>query len=126
MAFSRLIAAALDHRPLTILGDGGQSRDFTYVADAVAATIAAGATAPPGSVYNIAGGCQATVLEVVKALERLLGRELDLRHLDPAHGEPRKTGADISAAARDLAYEPSVSLQDGLARQLEHAGSSAP
>jgi nucleoside-diphosphate-sugar epimerase len=126
MAFSRLIAAALDQRPLAIIGDGGQSRDFTYVADAVAATIAAGEKASPGSVYNIAGGCQATVLEVVRALERLLGRELDLRHLHPAPGEPRKTGADISAAARDLGYEPSVSLQNGLALQLEHAKSSAP
>jgi nucleoside-diphosphate-sugar epimerase len=121
MAFSRFIAAALANRPLKILGDGGQSRDFTYVGDAVAATIEAGAKGEPGSTYNIAGGCQATVLEVVKTLEQLLERPLEREHVEPVPGDPRKTGADISAAKQDLDYEPTVPLEQGLANQLEHA-----
>jgi UDP-glucuronate 4-epimerase len=125
MAFSRFIAAALDEQPVTIIGDGAQSRDFTYVADAVAATIAAGADGMPDRIYNVAGGCQATVLEVVETLERLLDRRLDRDHLDAVPGDPRKTGADVSAARSDLGYEPSVSLEEGLSRQLEHARATA-
>ena len=124
MLFSRMISSALDSRPLTIIGDGHQSRDFTYVADAVAATIAAADTGISGSTYNIAGGFQATVLEVVELLEQLVGRPLAREHVDPVPGDLRKTGADTSAARRDLAYAPSVSLEDGLARQLEHARSA--
>jgi nucleoside-diphosphate-sugar epimerase len=119
MAFSRFITAALDERPLTVLGDGLQSRDFTYVADAVAATIAAGSKGVAGHTYNIAGGCQATVLEVVETLEDLIGHRLERQHLDPVPGDPRKTGADVSFARSDLAYEPTTTLQEGLQRQLE-------
>jgi UDP-glucuronate 4-epimerase len=125
MAFSRFIASALAEQPVTIIGDGGQSRDFTYVADAVSATIAAGENGVPGRTYNVAGGCQATVLEVVETLERLLGRAVDRDHLDAVPGDPRKTGADVSAARADLGYEPSVSLEEGLSRQLEHARATA-
>ncbi len=102
MLFSRMISSALDSRPLTIIGDGHQSRDFTYVADAVAATIAAADTGISGSTYNIAGGSQATVLEVVELLEQLVGRPLACEHVDPVPGDLRKTGADTSAARRDL------------------------
>jgi nucleoside-diphosphate-sugar epimerase len=124
MLFSRLISSALDATPLTIIGDGHQSRDYTYVTDAVAATIAAAESGISGRTYNIAGGCPATILEVVELLERLVGRPLAREHLDPVPGDPRKTGPDISAARRDLGYAPSVSLEDGLARQLEDARSA--
>lgn len=121
MAFSRFIAAALERRPVGIVGDGGQSRDFTYVADAVDATIGAGDHGVPGKVYNIAGGCQATVLEVVETLEKLLGRALAREHLPAVPGDPRSTGGDVAAARADLAYAPTTSLETGLSRQLEHA-----
>jgi UDP-glucuronate 4-epimerase len=123
MLFSRLISSALNRRPLTIIGDGRQSRDFTYVADAVTATIAAAESGVPGRTYNIAGGRQATVLEVVELLETLVGAPLARNHVDPVPGDPRKTGADTSAAKRDLSYASSTSLEEGLARQLEHARS---
>lgn len=124
MAFNRFIAAALADRPLTIIGDGGQARDFTYVGDAVAGTIAAGEQGTPGSIYNISGGCRATVLEVVETLERLLERPLRREHLDPVPGDPRRTGADTSRARAELGFDPRVSLEEGLARQLEHAKAS--
>jgi nucleoside-diphosphate-sugar epimerase len=123
MAFSRFVAATLDSRPLTIIGDGRQSRDFTYVADAVAATIAAGERGTAGRIYNVAGGCQATVLGVVEVLESLIGRPLQRQHVEPVPGDPRKTGADVTAAQHDLRYEPAVSLETGLERQLEHTRS---
>lgn len=123
MAFSRFIDAALSGRAMTILGDGGQSRDFTYVGDAVAATLAAAERGVPGRPYNVAGGCQTTVLEVIETLERILGQTLEREHLDPMPGDPRKTGADISAAQQDLDYVPAVGLEEGLTRQLDHARS---
>jgi nucleoside-diphosphate-sugar epimerase len=125
MAFSRFIAAGLDRRPLAVIGDGRQSRDFTYVADAVAATMAAATSGVPGRTYNVAGGCQATVLEVIDALEELLGGPLERQHLDPVPGDPRKTGADTSLARSDLGYEPTVTLRDGLEQQLEWTRSAA-
>jgi dTDP-D-glucose 4,6-dehydratase len=100
MLFSRLISSALDRQPITIIGDGRQSRDFTYVADAVVATMAAADTGKPGHTYNIAGGCQATVLEVVALLETFIGRPLARDHVDPEAGDLRKTAADTSAAPR--------------------------
>jgi nucleoside-diphosphate-sugar epimerase len=121
MAFSRFIDAALNGRPMTILGDGGQSRDFTYVGDAVAATLAAAEKGVTGRPYNVAGGCQATVLEVIETLERILEQTLEREHLDPMPGDPRKTGADISAAQQDLDYVPAVGLEEGLTRQLDNA-----
>jgi UDP-glucuronate 4-epimerase len=121
MAFSRFISSALDDEPLTIIGDGDQTRDFTYVADAVTATIAAGDKGVAGRVYNIAGGCYASVNEVVETLERLLGRPLERDHLPPVKGDPRRTGADVAAAQSDLGYAPTTNLESGLGAQLEHA-----
>ena len=121
MAFSRFIASAFDDEPLTVIGDGGQTRDFTYVADAVAATIAAGDDGVAGKVYNVAGGCYASVNEVVETLERLLGRPLERNHLPPVMGDPRRTGADVTAAKTDLGYAPEIDLATGLGAQLEHA-----
>jgi UDP-glucuronate 4-epimerase len=118
MAFSRFIAASLRDQPLTVIGDGMQSRDFTYVADAVLATIAAGESGVAGRVYNVAGGTQATVLDVLAILERILGRPLEREHLESVPGDPRKTGADTTAASEDLGYRPSIGLEDGLGRQV--------
>lgn len=119
MAFTRFIDAVLAGRPLEIYGDGLQSRDFTFVGDAVEATVAAASRGEPGAVYNVAGGGQVTVLEVVEQLSAQLGRQLEVSHKPASPGEPRITGADITAARIGLGYEPSVTFADGLAAQLE-------
>ena len=119
MAFSRFIDAALEGRPVEVFGDGLQSREFTFVDDAVAATIAAIERGAPGAVYNIAGGAEATVLHAIETLGRLLEAEIQVRHLPAAPGDPRRTGADTSRARRDLGFAPQVSLEEGLARQVE-------
>ena len=74
MAFTRFIQAATEDGEIEVFGDGLQSRDFTYVDDAVSATIAAAERGRPGEAYNVAGGAQATVLEVIELLGELLGR----------------------------------------------------
>jgi len=118
MAFTRFIQAATEDSEIEIFGDGLQSRDFTYVDDAVSATIAAASKGRPGEVYNIAGGAQATVLEVVEILGELLGRGVPVRHLPPVPGDARHTGADTEKARDDLSYVPRTGLKEGLSEQI--------
>ncbi len=122
MAFHRFIDAALDDRPIEVFGDGLQIRDFTYVGDVVAATAAAGTEGEPGAVYNVSGGGQASVLEVVNALGGLLGKDVAVSHLPAVAGDARRTGADVTRAREVLGFEPRVSLEQGLALQLEAHG----
>lgn len=105
----------------TIHGDGLQSRDFVYVADAVQALIRA-AEAPPaavGNVYNIGTGISTTVLDLVANLNSILGTRIQPEHSPARAGDIRHSLADISRARRDLGYEPSVPFADGLRRLLE-------
>jgi UDP-glucose 4-epimerase len=119
MAFSRFLALALSDRPLTIHGDGWQVREFTYFADVVQATIAAAEHGERGSVYNVGGGQPVALLEAIALIESLLDRELAVGHADAANGDPRRTEADVTRAARDLSYRPATPLADGLAAQVE-------
>ena len=120
MAFTRFIAATLEGEPLPVFGDGEQVRDFTFVADAVSATYAAASVGEPGRVYNIAGGTQTTVREVIETIGELTGREPQVENREPMPGDARRTGADTSRARADLGYAPSVDLREGLSRQVAH------
>jgi UDP-glucuronate 4-epimerase len=120
MAFTRFIAAALEGDSLTVYGDGEQIRDFTYVADAVSATIAAATRGQAGRVYNIAGGTQTSVREVIETIGELTGAEPQVENREPVAGDARRTGADTSRARQDLGYSPSVDLREGLSRQVAH------
>jgi UDP-glucuronate 4-epimerase len=119
MAFTRFIRAALRGQGIEVYGDGLQERDFTFVADAVAATIAAGESGEPGTAYNIAGGNHATVVDVIETLGELTGSPLAVEHKPAVIGDARKTGADTTRAAADLSYAPRTSLREGLGLQIE-------
>jgi UDP-glucuronate 4-epimerase len=121
MAFSRFLERALSGRALQVLGDGRQVREFTYVQDVVAATLAAAETGEHGSVYNVGGGAAVSVLEVIELLEGLLGRSLPVEHLRAGPGDPRRTEGDVERAERDLGYHPATPLRDGLRAQLQEA-----
>jgi nucleoside-diphosphate-sugar epimerase len=114
MAFHRFFRAAIEDRPITIYGDGGQTRDFTFVADAVAATLAAGDRGAPGRVYNIGGGSRVSVNQVLDLVGRIAGRRLDIRYEAPQKGDMRDTFADTSRARADLGFAPTVTLEQGL------------
>jgi UDP-glucose 4-epimerase len=120
MAFAAFIRSVVGGGPLRILGDGRQVRDFTFVADVVSATIAAAerGTAP---VYNISGGASTTLLEAIEEIERLTGRRALIGFSPPARGDAARTSADLTAARRDLGYEPTVSLREGLELQIRAA-----
>jgi UDP-glucose 4-epimerase len=117
MAFHRFTRAAFEGRPISLYGDGEQTRDFTFVADAVAATRAAGDRGRPGAVYNIGGGSRVSINDVLETIGRLTGRPLDIRREDAQKGDMRDTFADTSRARADLGFEPSHTLDTGLAAE---------
>jgi UDP-glucose 4-epimerase len=114
MAFHRFIRAAVTRQPIVLYGDGEQTRDFTFVSDAVAATVAAGDRGAPGRAYNVGGGSRVSVNQVLEIVGRLAGRSLDVRREPPQKGDMRDTYADTSLARADLGFAPRVSLQEGL------------
>ena len=111
-----LFIAAIDAgEPITIYGDGEQSRDFTYVANVVDATIrAAEAPGANGHVFNIAAGAPASVNSVAETIGSILGKPVEKRFEPPRPGDIRDSWADISAARDALGYEPQVDLAAGL------------
>jgi UDP-glucose 4-epimerase len=119
MGFHRFLAAALTGRPIDVYGDGEQTRDFTFVSDAVAATIAAGRTGVPGHVYNIGGGSRVSINQVLEIIGRLSGGAIDARHERAQQGDMRDTYADTSLARREIGFVPSVTLEQGLAYEME-------
>jgi nucleoside-diphosphate-sugar epimerase len=114
MAFHRFIKAALEDKPITLYGDGEQTRDFTFVADAVAATIAAGERGVPGRAYNVGGGSRVSMNQVIDIIARLAGKPLDVRREPAQKGDMRDTYADTSLARADLGFSPSVTLEHGI------------
>jgi UDP-glucose 4-epimerase len=118
MAFHRLISSALAHRPFSVYGDGKQTRDFTYIDDAVEGTIAAGELGRPGAVYNIGGGSRRSVNDVLGALARMTGSPIDVVYREQQPGDARDTAADIERARNELGFEPTGSFERGLGNQL--------
>jgi UDP-glucose 4-epimerase len=117
MAFHRFIRATLAGRPIVLYGDGEQTRDFTFVDDAAAATMAAGDRGVPGRVYNIGGGSNVTVNDVIAMLGRVLGRPVRVERQPAQSGDMRHTYADTALARRDLGFAPTVTLEQGLAAE---------
>ena len=120
MAFHRFMRAVLEGRPLEVFGDGEQSRDVTFVADAVEATIAAGeAEGVEGRAINVGGGSVVTLNECLRILSRVAGREVEVIYGEPQAGDARHTSADLRQAKELLGYAPAVSLEEGLRAEWE-------
>ena len=124
MAFNKFIRAAIKDEPITLYSDGEQTRDFTYVADAVAATMAAGDRGVPGTAYNIGGGSRVSMNHVVRIIEKVVGCPLKIVREDAQKGDMRDTYADTSLARRDLGFSPTVSLEEGIQEEYRWLCSS--
>jgi UDP-glucose 4-epimerase len=118
MAFNKFISAALEQEEIVIFGDGGQTRDFTFVSDAVDGTIAAGENGRPGRVYNLGGGARTSMNEVLEMIGELTGEDLNVRRVAAQAGDARDTAADTRRARRQLGFEPSCTLYEGLREQV--------
>ena len=115
------IQAGLDGVPLTVHGDGMQSRDFTYIDNVVQANLRAmEAPAAAGEAFNIACGSRYTLMDIVHAIERELGHPLTCRHTPPRAGDVRHTLADIGKAERVLGFKPTVDFDEGMARTVAY------
>ncbi|MFL5955219.1 MAG: NAD-dependent epimerase/dehydratase family protein [Gaiellaceae bacterium] len=119
MAFTRVVFALAEQKPFELYGDGAQSRSWTYVADIVAGTIAA--MERGSGTYNVGGALEASMNESIELLERISGRKLDVRRHPAVPGDQRRTKADTSRIRGELAWEPAVSLEEGLSRQWSWA-----
>ncbi len=120
MAFHKFFKAFLADRPIPIYGDGQQTRDFTFISDAIAANLLA-ATVPAaiGEVFNIGGGSRVVLMEVLDTIDRIVGAPLRREYQGQARGDARHTAADVTKARQILGYDPQVPLAAGLAREWD-------
>lgn len=119
MAIQRLFTSALDGQPFELYGDGRQERDFTYVGDVVDANLLLiDAAVAPGTVINVTGGANASLLDVIAMVEEITGRQIPLIGQSGQAGDVSRTGGSPSRAQAILGWSPKVGLRDGLDRQL--------
>jgi nucleoside-diphosphate-sugar epimerase len=119
MGFRRFLNSAMNDTPVPLYGYGRQTRDFTFVDDAVSATVSAGSRGTPGAVYNIGGGSRVSLLEVFEVIGRVVGRALRVDALEAQRGDMRDTYADTRRACADLGFAPTVTLEQGLRAQRD-------
>jgi UDP-glucuronate 4-epimerase len=117
MAFRRFLAAAYAGEPITVYGDGEQTRDFTHVEDAVRANLLAMTAPVQAEAINVGGGRRITVNEILELIGRCTGRRLRIKRVPAQAGDARHTGADGTRAEALLGYRPEESIEDGLADQ---------
>jgi nucleoside-diphosphate-sugar epimerase len=125
MAIERIACTLADGGRFDVYGTGEQSRDVTYVDDAVTATLAAMDAAPSGAVYNVGGGSETTLLEIIDLCESITGCRLDVRFRTSARGDVSRTAADTTRIRTDVGWQPQTSLEDGLTSQLACVASPA-
>ncbi|TVP61342.1 MAG: NAD-dependent epimerase/dehydratase family protein [Nodularia sp. (in: Bacteria)] len=120
MAFHKFFKSILQDEAIPIYGDGQQTRDFTFVSDAIAANLAA-ATVPQavGEVFNIGGGSRVVLAEVLDTMAEIVGKPIKKNYIEKAMGDARHTAADVSKAQQILGYQPQVSLREGLTQEWE-------
>ena len=126
MAFTAMLEAFARRETFRLFGDGSAARSFTYVGDAVAATIAAMERGRVGEIYNVGGGDEATMNEAIALSERISGRKLDVERTGAAHGDVRRTKADVTKAVEELGWSPQTGLEEGMQTQWEWAAVESP
>ncbi|MBZ0267432.1 NAD-dependent epimerase/dehydratase family protein, partial [bacterium] len=132
MGFHKFIRAILEDRPLDVYGDGSQSRDCTYVADIVEATIQVGDTRTKSQVFNVGGGSRKGLADILALMQEILGKRAHIRNVAKERGDVPHTHADISRSVAEFGYTPRTSVEEGLRAEalwlqefLEHARPSS-
>jgi UDP-glucose 4-epimerase len=114
MAFHRFFSAMARNKEIVIFGDGQQTRDFTFVDDIVRANLASIKSGKPGEIYNLGGGSQKKLADILPLLQKISQTDAKIRYVEREKGDVLHTFADIRKAERDLNYSPQVALEDGL------------
>ena len=118
MGYHLFINAILRGAPITLTGDGLHLRGNTYVADCVDATVRA-ADAMAGETFNLGGGELVTVVEVIRRLEKIIGKQAVIERHPPRPGDQVATGADVTKMTRFTGWTPKTGVDEGLTRQVE-------
>ncbi|MGH7830793.1 MAG: SDR family oxidoreductase [Candidatus Binatia bacterium] len=117
----KFISRALQGEPLEVHGDGLQSRDFTYIDNVVQANISAAATKQGiGEAFNVASGEAYSLLDLISALAKIIGRDLPRQHTPSRKGDVRQTLADTAKARRILGYDPRIDFEQGLRKTYSY------
>ncbi|MFA5771223.1 MAG: NAD-dependent epimerase/dehydratase family protein [Thermoplasmata archaeon] len=119
MAFNRFIRSIIKNEEIVVFGDGKQTRDFTYVSDAVNANMLAMKSKVDWGVFNIGGGSRITLKEVIRIMEDTVGKKAKVRYIEKQKGDVEHTIADVSNAQDILNYKTSTNLADGLKKEYE-------
>jgi UDP-glucose 4-epimerase len=119
MAFHRFVRSHLLGRAVTVYDDGLQTRDFTYVGDAVAANLLALEHGTPGAAYNVGGGSRVSVNDVLGMIGEITGRPVEVRREERQRGDVRDTHASTERARAELGWKPATSLRAGLGAEIE-------
>lgn len=119
MAFHLFLKSILQEKPIRILGDGKQTRDFTFVQDIVTANLAAADSSLEQGIFNLGGGSRVSVNDVLDMLRTITGTEFAVDYKERTRGDVRDTSADTTRAQEQLGYSPTVSLEEGLRAQLD-------
>lgn len=119
MAFHRFMRSMVKDEAIEVYGDGSQTRDFTFVADAVEANILAMTCVRPGAVFNIGGGSRVMLNQVLDTIQEISSRRARISFVQSQRGDMKHTMADTTLAERELGYRPQVALKDGLKAQWE-------
>lgn len=121
--YSGVISVFLDQARagdrITVEGEGDQTRDFVHVDDVVRANRLAATSGERGSAYNVGTGSSVTVRELAEIVRDVTGADVPIEHVDPRPNDIQRSCADVSKAGRELGFEPTVSLRDGLATTIE-------
>ncbi len=118
MAIHKFVRAILKSKEITVFGDGMQTRDFTYVDDAVEANILAAESDSVGEVFNIGGGSRISVNELIKKIEEILGKKAIMENIDKQKGDVRDTLAETSKVKDLLDWRPKVNIDEGLKKYM--------
>jgi nucleoside-diphosphate-sugar epimerase len=121
MALAKMTACLADGRPFELHGDGTQSRSFTYVADAVEATILAMERAAAGAVLNVGGGEEVSMLEAIETLGEVSGQKVQVVRAPRREGDATRTVADTSRIRSATGWQPTTRFVEGLAAQWRWA-----
>jgi len=121
MAFAKMTGCLLAGRPFELYGDGTQSRSFTYLDDVVAATVLSMEKAPAGSVYNVGGGVEVSLMQAIDTLSHIAGRQLEVVRAPRVEGDVARTAADVSRIREGIGWEATTTFAEGLEAQWRWA-----
>ena len=118
MAIHKFVKAIFNGDKIPVFGDGTQTRDFTYVDDAVDANVLAANSDMVGEVFNIGGGSRISVNDLIKEIEKITGKTAKIKYIEKQKGDVRDTMADVNTIKKELGWMPKISVYKGLGEYI--------